>query len=235
MNETLLVVQNDPTCPIGLFGPPLANCGLTLEVRRGYAGDPIPDDARGYRGLIVLGGEMAATDDATYPWLTPVKALIRTAVTADCPLLGICLGHQLAAAALGGRVAPNPAGRAIGLTPVTLTAAGRADPLLGGLDPNARAVQWNSDVIWQLPSGADLLAISPDGSPQAARFAPRAWGVQFHPEVSAEIFRSWQDAGASDEEAAAAATAIAAAKDELRDTWQPLAARFAQLCRGGAC
>lgn len=232
MVDTLLIVQNDPTCPIGLFGPWFGAAGLELAVRRGFAGEQIPGAADGYRGLVILGGDMAATDDATCPWLTPTKALIRAAIAADIPMLGICLGHQLAAESLGGTVARNPAGRAVGLTPVAPTPAGRDDPLLSAVAPGSRAVQWNSDVIIAMPAAAELLAISPDGSPQAVRFAARAWGVQFHPEVSAEIFRSWLGASGSDPEVAYAAGAIDAADAELRETWQPLAARFAEICGG---
>lgn len=231
----LVVIQNDPTCPLGLFEGAFADAGLGIEVRRGFADDEIPADTGGFAALVVLGGEMGANDDATCPWLARVKGLIRAAARTETPFLGICLGHQLAAAALGGTVGRNPSGRAIGLTPIALTDAGRTDPLLGGVPAGSCAIQWNSDVVTAVPPGAEVLALCPDGTPQAVRFGRRAWGVQFHPEASSEIFDSWlsdTDEGA-DSDGAAAAQAIAAADAELRRAWPPFATAFAAIARAG--
>lgn len=225
----LLAIQNDPTCPTGLFGPVLTGEGLSVETARAFAGEPVPADTSDLAGLLVLGGEMGATDDAECPWLPEVKALIRAAVAAGTPFLGICLGHQLAAEALGGRVQRNPQGRAVGLGPVSRNAEGRADPLLGGVPDGARAVAWNSDIVTSLPPGAVLLGNCADGSPQSVRFGKVAWGVQFHPELTPEIFRSWLET--DDPKAEAAAVAVDAVGRELVSTWSPLAGRFAGICR----
>lgn len=243
----LLVIQNDPTCPLGYFAEWFAAAGLGVDVRHAFAQDELPGDAGGFAGAVVLGGEMGADDDAAYPWLAPTKALIRSAVQREIPLLGICLGHQLVAAALGGVVARNPSGRAAGLTPVTLTDTGRADPLLGASRAGAHAIQWNSDMVTRLPDGAEVLATCPDGTPQAIRFARRAWGVQFHPEASPAIFDSWfADGSAADADGVApddageptadraASRIIAAAEPELRRDWRGLADRFAGICTAGA-
>ena len=227
--DPMLVIQNDPTCPLGWFGEWFAEAGLDIAVRRAFADDVVPDGADGFGALVVLGGDMGANDDDTCPWLPTTKTLISAAIAAETPFLGICLGHQLAAAALGGTVARNHAGRAIGLTPVTLTDAGRADGLLGAVTPGSHAIQWNDDVVTAPPVGARVLATCPDGSPQALRFGPRAWGVQFHPEASPEIFSSWLADGDGD-----AARRIAAARADLRREWRGLADRFAAVCVAAA-
>lgn len=217
----------------------MAEAGLAYDVVHGARGDQVPSDLDGYAGLVVLGGEMGANDDADHAWLAPTKALIAAVVRRNQWFLGICLGHQLAAVGLGGRVIENPHGQSTGLTPVTLTATGRTDPLLGAIPDGARAVQWNRDIVSVLPSGATILATAPDGTAQAVRYADRAWGVQFHPETSAAIFNRWTvdcrsayvplgfdlDAIAGD---------VAAAEPQLRTTWAPLAVRFATFVRQSA-
>ncbi|MBN9620040.1 MAG: gamma-glutamyl-gamma-aminobutyrate hydrolase family protein, partial [Actinobacteria bacterium] len=107
----VLVVQNDPTDPIARLGQWLVEAGLELAVvdRTG-----VPATLDGYAGLIVLGGSMGATDDAVAPWLPQVRALLRAAVRAELPTLGVCLGGQLLAAAHGGRIGANPDGPEFG-------------------------------------------------------------------------------------------------------------------------
>ena len=183
--------------------------------------------------MVVLGGEMGAYDDEAHPWLTATKSLIASTVRAGRPFLGICLGHQLAAVALGGTAETNPHGKASGLTPLGLTEAGSDDVLLGGVEDGAPAVMWNDDVVSWLPDGAVTLARSPDGTVQAARFGPRAWGVQFHPEASPDVFDGWTIAKPSAPDRSPAATTAAgrirAAEPELRRHWEPLARRFAAI------
>ena len=107
------------------------------------------------------------------------------------PTLGVCLGHQLAAVALGGSVERNPSGRTIGPVPVRLTGAAASDPLLAGLDGLA-AIHYNDDVVTEAPARARRCSRRcPTADPQALRFGPAAWGVQFHPETSPEVFGAW--------------------------------------------
>jgi GMP synthase (glutamine-hydrolysing) len=229
----VLVVQHEDECPPEFVGEWLVADGARLDVRRPYRGDALPDDLSGHDALIVLGGAMGAYDDDAHPWLTDTKALIRRAVADDVPMWGICLGHQLATVALGGTVAVNPSGRASGLTPVGRTDAAGDDPLLGGLGADALAVQWNNDVAVELPPGARLLASAPDGTPQAVRFADRAWGVQFHPEVGATVFALWAASAAKrtpDDPAPARALAeIESADERLRATWRPVVTAFGSV------
>ena len=110
MTPVVLVIQHQELCPPGWVGEWLTEEGLRLDVQHPYAGDQLPHDLRGHDGLVVLGGQMGANDDDAYPWLAPTKALVRAGAEQGVPVLGICLGHQLAAAALGGEVVVNPTG-----------------------------------------------------------------------------------------------------------------------------
>jgi GMP synthase (glutamine-hydrolysing) len=188
----LLVIQHEDDAPPAWFGDWFTEAQVEFDVLAAHHGEPVPAAlAPRYDGLVVLGGEMGANDDASHPWLTATKALIARTVDTGGWFFGICLGHQLAAAALGGEVVVNPHGPAFGLRSIRHTPAGRADEVLGAVPQGAPTLQWNDDVVARLPYGAVELATSPDGSTQAARFAPRAWGVQFHPEASPDLFRSW--------------------------------------------
>lgn len=180
---------------------------------------------------------MSAYGDQQCPWLAPTKTLIKRTVEDGRPFLGICLGHQLGAVALGGTVERNPSGQAAGLTPVRLTTAGRHDPLLSVIDDGTAAVMWNGDVITAPPDGAVQLATSPDGTVQAARFGPNAWGLQFHPECSPELFRAWTvgtrsaEADRADElDVGLVIEQIEADRDNLR-RWALLAHRFIDLAQ----
>lgn len=226
----VLVIEHEADDPISWLEPRFTAAGVRLVQLRGHAGDAVPQTLpAGYAGLIVLGGYMGANDDADHPWLAATKALIRDTVARGIPHLGICLGHQLTTVALGGQVHRNPAGRALGPTPVRLTQAGQQDPLLRGTH-GALALQYNDDVASDLPEGSSLLATAPDGTVQAARFGPVAWGVQFHPEVTPELFERWvRSDSASLPQAEAIMAAADAARGELERTWLPFADRFASL------
>lgn len=238
MKPTVLVIQHEDLAPIGWFGNWLISTGLELDVLEAHQGRAIPAALSDHAGLIVLGGEMGANDDHTTRWLAPTRALIATVAAGGDPFLGICLGHQLATVALGGTVEPNPHGHGTGITPYGPVPEAATDPLFSGIARGQPAVQWNNDVATRLPKRSTLLASSPDGTVQAARFGPRAWGVQFHPEASPEIFRSWTTDKPSAGEARAdgidvfrAAQVVTDNGDALRRAWEPLARRWAQIVR----
>jgi GMP synthase (glutamine-hydrolysing) len=230
----ILVVQHQADCPVAWMGEWLADAGAALDVRRPGTGDPLPADLSGHGGLLVLGGSMGAYDEGTHPWLAQVKQLIRTAAADSIPTLGICLGHQLAAVALGGRVLRNPRGQQIGVLEVGWLPAAAGDPLFGRLVGPAPAVQWNNDIVVELPDDAVLLARTAAGEVQAARFAPTVWGVQWHPEAGEQVVSAWAD---HDRDRAVErgvdvdgyVADVAAATDALRRTWSRLAHGFAAL------
>jgi GMP synthase (glutamine-hydrolysing) len=221
------------------MGEWLVEAGRLLDVRRPHRGDDLPADLDRHSGLLVLGGEMGAYDDAAHPWLTQVKALIRDSSPDGPPVLGICLGLQLATVALGGEVRVNPLGQQIGVLDVGWTPAAYDDPVLGPLareDGAVPAVQWNNDVVTELPPGAVLLAETGRAELQAARLAPHVWGVQWHPEAGVEIIAPWAE---HDRDAAAGRGVdldgyvqdVADARESLRAAWVVLAQGFAALCR----
>ena len=239
----VLVVQHQDDCHVGWFGDWFAACGVATDVLRPYAGEDLPEHPDEWAGLLVLGGSMGAYDDAAHPWLRSVKDLLRSAVTADVPTLGICLGHQLLAVACGGRVEPNPAGRAMGLVDLHLSAQGCADPLLSAVKPPLRSARWNQDVVVELPADASLLAVDGADIPQAIRVGRRAWGVQFHPEASPAVVRIWAsrtatgrgaDARASRDEVTNALRAVESAEGVLRTVSSSFAGAFAAQVRAPA-
>jgi GMP synthase (glutamine-hydrolysing) len=191
---TLLLVQHEDCSPPARLGDLLAAQGFSLDLRRpyGHHADPLPQPSalREYAGIVVLGGSMDSWDDEASPWLPAVRTLIRGAEDAGVPLLGICLGHQLAASALGGRVGRNPAGPTLAVLPVGCTAEVAGDPLATSLR-GAVGVHWNNDVVTDLPPGAMVLARSPDGAVQAARWGRHVWGVQYHPEADPPLVDAW--------------------------------------------
>jgi len=235
-SRPILVVEHEADCPPGWLGEWLLDEGESLDVRRPYDGDALPADLADHAGLVVLGGAMGARDDEKHPWLTPTKALLRTAVAEDVPALGVCLGHQLAAEALGGRIAANPGGQQIGLFQIGWLPAAGSDALVGALVGTSRGLQWNDDVVVEAPAGSVVLARAVTGEIQALRYARRVWGVQWHPEIGADILAPWAD---SDRDRAAGrgivvdslVREVAAAEDELRETWRPLAVGFARATR----
>lgn len=233
----ILVVQPELDDPPHLFGEWLEEAGCSLDVCHPYAGDAVPT-LDGYAGLLVLGGAMSANDDDALAWVGPVKELIRDAVSEQVPTLGICLGHQLMGSALGGRVTPNPRGQQVGVIPVGWTEKAAEDPLFRGLATPRRGVQWNYDLVVEPPPEAVVLAQTPAGEVQVARYATRAWGVQHHPEVDETIVATWVTESERVELAGRGLDAdrlladIKEAREELDQAWAPLAAGFADVALG---
>jgi GMP synthase (glutamine-hydrolysing) len=229
------VVQHTAVCPPGRVGAWLAADGCALDVYACFAGEGLPPSLDRYAGLVVLGGEMGAYDDALHPWLSGTKALLREAVAAQLPTLGICLGLQLLAVAAGGRVATSASGPQLGVRAVEPTTAAAADPLFAALAPGAVGVHWNNDLVVDLPPDTTVLATSA-GTVQALRVGRAAWGVQHHPEVDVATLRLWAEAdvaaGLVDEATAARRLAEVERHDRaLAEVWRGVVARFAALLR----
>jgi GMP synthase (glutamine-hydrolysing) len=184
----VLVLQHIACEPPGAFEDVLVAAGATIHRVELDEGDPLPS-WRDFVAIVAMGGPMSVNDDAELPWLTAEKAAIAEAVHAGVPYWGSCLGVQLLAAALGGRVYSG-AEPEVGVLPVTLTEEGRTDPVLGGLPAEFPTLQWHGDTF-DLPPGATLLASSPAYPAQAFRCGEAAYGVQFHVEVTDEMAREW--------------------------------------------
>jgi GMP synthase (glutamine-hydrolysing) len=228
VTSRVLVVQHEDDDPIHLLGGWME--GVDLVTCRPYAGDPLPTALDEYDGLVVMGGEMGAHDDQKAAWLPGVRELIRRASTAELPTLGICLGHQLCAVALGGEIEVNPKGRQLGLLDVGWTPATVDDELMSGLVGPRRAMHWNDDVVSRLPDGAVQLATAGTGEVQAARHAPTVWGIQWHPEVDDAIVATWAaDGELTPAEQSRVLDDLVRERRELDEAWRPLAQRFADL------
>ncbi len=182
-----LVLQHIACEPPGVFEDVLRERGADLHRVELDEGDPLPD-WREFDAIVAMGGPMSATDDETLPWLAAEKQLIAEAVRADRPFWGVCLGVQLLASSLGARVYPGPDPE-VGILPVSLTLDGLTDPVFAGLPREVLTLQWHGDTF-DLPHDAVRLAGSPAYPNQAFRVR-RAYGVQFHLEVSAEMAREW--------------------------------------------
>jgi GMP synthase (glutamine-hydrolysing) len=147
-------------------------------------------DWREFDAVLAMGGPMGADDDADHPWLSDEKQLVREVVEAGRPFLGVCLGVQLLASAMGGRVRTMDAPE-LGLLPVELTPEGRRHRLFEGVDDPFPSLQWHGDTF-DLPEGAVRLASSPAAN-QAFQVGERGFGIQFHLEVTPEMAREWAE------------------------------------------
>jgi GMP synthase (glutamine-hydrolysing) len=182
-----LVLQHIACEPPGVFEDVLRERGAELHRVELYEGQPLPD-WREFDAVVAMGGPMSVNDGAELPWLADEKRAIGEAVRSGTPYWGVCLGVQLLAASLGARVYAGPEPE-VGLLPVSLTAEARSDPVFAEAPHDLVTLQWHGDTF-DLPDGAVRLASSPAYPNQAFRY-DRAYGVQFHLEVSAEMAREW--------------------------------------------
>ncbi len=185
----ILVFQHVPYEPLGTLDPLLKDAGFRIRyVNFGRDPEQRPVLDR-YAAVIVLGGPMNADQIDTYPHLAAEVEIIREAVDRDMSVLGICLGAQLLAKALGGSVARNP-DREIGWYDVELTEDGKSDPVLSTFASRQEVFQWHEDGI-TLPPGCVHLASSPASRVQAFRHGEHAYGLQFHLEVNQSLIERW--------------------------------------------
>ncbi len=195
MSGLLVIVHEDDAGP-GRLEPWLPG---PIDVRRPHLGDDLPADLAGHTGLLVLGGAMGAVDDEVAPWLPGTRRLLAEGAATGVPSVGICLGAQLLAVATGGRVERGSAGLEVGLVDVQVLPPADDDPLFGpvrdALGHRLTVPQWHQDAIIALPPDAVLLVGGERYPQQAFRIGERAWGVQYHPEVTAADFQSWMRDG----------------------------------------
>ena len=188
MTPSLLVavIRHVPFESLGSLEDALILAGLKYQYFDLFTGQE-PPRMEAISALISLGGPMSANDPL--PFLAREFGLLESALQAGKPLLGICLGAQLLARALGARVYPNPV-KEIGWFPVQFTADAQADPLFHSLHRPETVFQWHSEAF-DLPQDSVWLASS-DGCPhQAFRAGRQAWGLQFHLETTLAMIAEW--------------------------------------------
>jgi GMP synthase (glutamine-hydrolysing) len=166
----------------GLIAVALEREGVAVEVIRVDRGEPVPRELGDAGGLVVLGGPMGVYEADQYPHLRDELRLIEAALRVGAPVLGVCLGSQLLAAALGARVGPAPM-KEIGWFTVTPKPAAASDRLFGPLPSSFVALHWHGDVF-ELPAGATSLASSTRTEHQAFRYGDLAYGILFHLEAT---------------------------------------------------
>ncbi|MBI1954916.1 MAG: gamma-glutamyl-gamma-aminobutyrate hydrolase family protein [Acidobacteria bacterium] len=189
---------------IGTLARAMEQAGMQYRYINVFRGEPVPENIFGFRGslgplgLIVMGGPMGVYEADRYPVLLAEQNLIRQAIQAEHPVLGICLGAQLVAAALGARVYPG-AQKEIGWYPVEVTAQ---DELTAGLPTRFMAFHWHGDTF-DLPAGAVRLFRSDLFENQGFRWGANTYAIQFHFEINAEMIGEWlEDKGCCAELAA---------------------------------
>ena len=163
----------------------VAELGTEVARYRLGMGDDVPTSTD-FDAVIVLGGAMGAYDTAQHPWLEDEKTWLQTLAGKQVPVLGICLGSQLLAEALGGRAFLSPIAPEAGVTRLDLTALGRADPVLQRAGTKVFSLHQDT---FDLPPGAKLLALSAD-YPQAFRYGS-VLAIQFHPDADAALAVEW--------------------------------------------
>jgi GMP synthase (glutamine-hydrolysing) len=192
----VLVFRHVPFEDLGRIAPALEQRGVSAQYADLFEDPARPLDVSSAQGLIFMGGPMSANDSLAY--IERELAIIREAAAGGMPILGICLGAQLIAKALGGRVFRNPV-KEIGWYPIDWAPAAAADPLLAGLAGSDTVFHWHGETF-DLPASAEWLASSAACRNQAYRWGATVYGFQFHLEVTPEMIADWthQDANSGD-------------------------------------
>ena len=227
----VLSVTHGPSVPGGVFDEVVESTGHRLDRWSVPAGEQ-PDPARDYDAVMVFGGSMHPDQDDHFAWLEREEEFLKDVLAERVPVFGVCLGAQMLARAAGARVGPASAPE-IGWLDVALTAAGRIDPVLGVLPPRATVFQWHH-YTFEIPDGGAKLAHS-DVGPQAFRLEQRAWGIQFHAEVTLPMVTAWANEDPDDlpMPADALVAASKAAMGQSNDQGRALCAAFLREAAAG--
>lgn len=184
----VLTTMHIETEGLGTLGPYLEEAGVRVDTVRLYAGEKLPETPDGYNAIISMGGPMNVYEYDKYWYLEPETRFLRTAISAGTPVLGVCLGAQLIAHALGARISRSPV-KEVGWGTVRLTAEAVDDPFFQGLPETLDVFQWHEDTF-DVPESGFSMATGAECPNQAFR-AFNAYGLQFHVEVDEELIRLW--------------------------------------------
>ncbi len=185
----IVLVEHSPSAGAGRLGTALRDHGHRLRVIRTHAGAALPADLDDVDGLVSCGGPQAPTGDE--PWLAAEVRCLQAAHERALPIVGICLGCQLLARALGGEVGPLAAGIELGWHEVTLTDSGREDVLHAGIAWKSMQPAWHRYGVTRPPPGARVLARSARTPVQAWALGLRTYAFQYHPEIDARTLETW--------------------------------------------
>lgn len=230
----ILFIEHDADDPPGTLQDWLADAGVPTEVCRPYLGDEIPADLSPYAGIIVLGGVQAAYSDKGFEWRGRTLEMIQKAAATEVPTLGICLGAQLVAQAMGGVVERGSEGMEIGPMLSGRKDVSYSDELFAELPMAPDVIQFHGDVITELPPGAVHLMGGPLYDNQAFRIGERMWATQFHFETTPEMFAVWVNKspdglrrrGFDPDLLLQRSEAV---HPELAEVWAPFIRRFAEI------
>lgn len=217
----ILVFEHSDRSGVGRFGHALRNYGHKLRIVRLHLNEPIPVDLDDVDGVVSCGGPDSANDDSL-PWIERELELLRTAAEADMPVVGLCLGSQLLARALGGDVGVMDQPE-VGWHEVRLSPVGREDPIYAGVAWNSRQAHWHHDHVLSPPAGARVLASSSSCKVQAWARGLRCYAFQYHPEID----QNGIDAFAADDPQALQQSGLTL--EELRKQTQKHYPTFARL------
>lgn len=186
----LLVLQHETVEHPGIFRTFLAEDGHSYDAVEMQLGETLPS-LDSYDALWAMGGPQDTWQEDEFPWLKEEKAFIRTAVVDRAmPFLGLCLGHQLLAEALGGSVGPSKTPE-IGVMPVQQTEHPLAKRLFAGLPREVQTLQWHGAEVTDLPADVPVLAASPTCAIQALAYGTHAFSAQFHLETEPDTVANW--------------------------------------------
>ncbi|MDT8375922.1 MAG: type 1 glutamine amidotransferase [Mariprofundaceae bacterium] len=194
-----LLLQHLRIEPAAIIGEMIEEAGHRIEVVRMDRDEPVPQSLAGFDGMLVMGGPMSA-NDSHLSYIRDEILLLKQAIAADFPVLGLCLGAQLLAKAAGAEIVASPV-RELGWYPVQRTRAAADDPIFRALDADGLTVfQWHGETF-TLPGSATLVATHPDVPHQAFRVGSSQYGLQFHIEVDQPVIELWIEAGESERQA----------------------------------
>lgn len=192
-----MIIQHAPHEHAAALRRGLESQGIPSQVAKIWTGEDLPNPNE-VSGLVSLGGPMGANDEIDYPWIRDEIFFMRKIHDLKLPISGICLGGQMLARALGGKVSTNPHPE-IGWFEVKATEAGAKDSLMSSAGASPRFYQWHYDTFFP-PNGAVLLAESSICPRQAFRVEESSYGFQFHPEADFQLVDEWLQVEGTDEE-----------------------------------